>query len=89
MSTYSEVADRACEAYLEELRRNQDATVQTVALFAGQLRRTASSFMASVQAATTHPDAAAAFVRFAARLVQNQREFAYRLLEVTRIAEEG
>lgn len=88
MSTYSEVADRACDAYLDALRRNQDATVQTVALFAGQLRRTASSFIASVQA-TTHPDAAAAFVRFAARLVQNQREYAYRLLEATRIAEEG
>lgn len=89
MSTYSEVADRACDAYLDTLRRSQDATIQAVASFADQLGRTVPSFLASVQGSALHPDAAGAFVRFAARLVQNQREFAYRLLEATQITEGG
>jgi hypothetical protein len=79
----SELAQQACDAYLETLSQTQEATLKAVAAFAAHTPQTPNPEVLLTAPGAILREIASTTFDFAAKLVANQRAYAQRLLAIT------
>lgn len=83
MPTHSELAQQACDTYLETLSQTQEATLKAVAAFAAHTPQTPNPDVLLAAPGVILREVATTTFDFAEKLIANQRAYAQRLLAIT------